>query len=98
MMPVEWSDPALEDLADIVSFISKDSPYYARKFAEKIFDTTDRLADFSHSGRKVPEADDALIREVIVQDYWVIYRMEPSRILVLAVMHGRRDLANLVVL
>lgn len=93
-MIVNWSDFALDDLEDIKHYISKDSPFYAREFIDLIFTTAERLVDFLLSGREVPEAEDKSIREVIVQSYRVMYRVEPSCILMLAVMHGSRDLTS----
>lgn len=94
-MRVDWSDPALDDLDDVTRYIAKDSPYYATEFAERIFNTVDRLIDFPLSGRSVPEAKDSSIREVIVQGYRIMYRVEPARVLILTVMHGSRDMSNL---
>lgn len=91
MIRVEWSDPARADLDDLVRYISKDSAYYARLFAERILHATRRLKDFPESGRAIPEAEDDLLREIIVQGYRVMYRLEPDRALVLAVMHGSRS-------
>ncbi len=93
-MIVNWSDLALDDLEDIKHYISKDSPFYAREFIELIFTTAERLVDFPLSGREVPEAEDKSIREVIVQSYRVMYRVEPNCVLMLAVIHGSRDLTN----
>jgi plasmid stabilization system protein ParE len=42
----------------------------------------------------IPEAEDKTLREIIVQGYRVMYRLEPDRVLVLAVMHGSRDVAG----
>ncbi len=56
-MRVDWSDLALDDLDDIVRYIAKDSPYYAREFAERIFATSDRRNDFPYRSRFVPEAE-----------------------------------------
>lgn len=95
MSQVEWSNLGLDDLDEITRYISKGSPHFARDFAERIFDRTDKLSEFPLSGRAVPEAKDRSIREVIVQHYRVIYRVEPNRVLVLAVMHGSRDLAGM---
>ena len=47
---VKWTEPALEDLAGIQSFIAKDSPYYARQFIERIFEATEALEDFPEQG------------------------------------------------
>jgi len=36
MGQVHWSEPALDDLRDIVSFVAKDSPAYASRLASRI--------------------------------------------------------------
>lgn len=94
MMRVEWTEPAHADLDDLVRYISKDSAYYARLFAERILLATRRLRDFPESGRAIPEAEDAALREIIVAGYRVMYRLETDRALVLAVMHGSRDVGG----
>jgi toxin ParE1/3/4 len=93
-MHVEWSDFAREDLDSLVAYISRDSMFYAKTFAEKIVLATRRLKQFPQSGRMIPESDDKTLREIIVQGYRVMYRLEEERVLILTVMHGRRDLSN----
>ena len=56
-MRVNWTEPALEDLAGIQVYIAKDSPYYAKQFIESIFEATETLEDFPELGRKVLEAE-----------------------------------------
>jgi plasmid stabilization system protein ParE len=47
-------------------------------------------------GRKVPEAYDDSIREIIFYNYQIIYMIEGTEsILVLAVIHAARDLNNI---
>lgn len=91
-MHVEWSDFARDDLADVVAYISRDSAFYAQLFGEKIVLATRRLQEFPESGRMIPEAEDKSLREIVVQGYRVMYRLETESVLILAVMHGRRDL------
>lgn len=93
-MRVEWSNFARDDLDNLVQHISRDSAFYAQLFGEKIVLATRRLKDFSESGRRIPEADEDDLREIIVQGYRVMYRIEPSSVLILAAMHGSRDLGN----
>lgn len=93
-MRVEWSDSARDDLDDLVRYISRDSVFYARRFGEKVVLATRRLRDFPESGRMIPETDDQALREIIVQGYRVMYHLEADRVLILAVMHGSRDLAG----
>lgn len=93
-MHVEWSDFARDDLDDLVHYISRDSAFYARRFGGKVVLATRQLRNFPESGRMIPEAEDKALREIIVQGYRVMYRLEADRVLVLAIMHGSRDLAG----
>lgn len=77
-----------------MQYISRDSVFYAGVFGERVVLTTRRLGDFPESGRLIPEADDTALREIVVQGYRVMYRLEAGRVLVLAVMHGRRDVGS----
>jgi len=95
-MEIEWTDPALDDLEDIRDYIAKDSPHYARCFAEQILDVVEKLSEFPKLGREVPEAGDrGDIRELLYQNYRVIYLAEEHRIKILTVIHGGRDLSRL---
>lgn len=85
-----WSPEAIEDVEAIASYIERDSPWYAKAVASKIVETAETIPDFPEQGRAVPEIDDASIRERFVHSYRIIYRVEPERILVAAVIHGRR--------
>lgn len=94
-MRVEWSDCARDDLDDLVRYISRDSAFYARLFGERIVLAARRLQHFSESGRMIPEAEDKTLREIIVQGYRIMYRLETGRVLLLAVMHGSRDVGGM---
>lgn len=71
-------------------FIARDAPVVADLFVERIFNATERLAEFPMSGRVVPEISDQEIREVIVQSYRVIYRVVLEEVEILMVHHGAR--------
>lgn len=85
-----WSPEAIEDIEAIASYIERDSPWYAKAVASKIVETAETILDFPEQGRTVPEIGDASIRERFVHSYRIIYRVEPERILIAAVIHGRR--------
>ena len=93
-MKIEWTDPALDDLEIIRDYISKDSPYYARQFIERIFDAAKTLQDHPKIGRPVPEAERNDVRELIFQGYRIIYRTESDRVQIATVIHGSRNLAT----
>jgi plasmid stabilization system protein ParE len=88
---VDWAGPAVRDLESIWSYIARDSEYYADRFAERIVAAVENLTSFPELGRVVPEVMNSSIREVLFQNYRLIYRVEPDRILVVAVMHAARD-------
>ncbi len=60
MGQVYWSEPALDDLRDIVSFVAKDSPAYAAKLTNRISKAPRRLATFSRLRSVVPELGQAM--------------------------------------
>ena len=96
-MVVEWSARARTDLRELHTYIAHDSPYYARRFVEKIFKAVEALTDHPQIGRKVPEADREDIRELLFQNYRIIYRIKPEHVYIVTVLHGGRDLSGQVV-
>jgi len=72
MAKVVWTGPALDDLNDIVEYISRDSKVYAERFATRVLEAARRLEDFPYSGRLVPEFKEEDIREVIYGSYRII--------------------------
>lgn len=87
---VVWSPEALEDVDAIAAYIARDSVFYAAAVVEKMLVAAAGLNQFPQSGRIVPELNQSDIRERFVYSYRLIYRIEAGRILVAAVMHGKR--------
>lgn len=90
-MRIDWTEPALLDLENIRSYIQKDSEYYAIQFIEKILETVENLKEFPEMGRNIPESQSKNIRELLYHNYRIIYKIEPERLLILAIIHGARD-------
>ena len=92
---IEWSRRARTDLRELKAYIAKDSPYYARRFTERIIASVEKLADFPKIGRRVPEAEGREdLRELIYQGYRIIYLTRPERVFIVTIVHGSRDLAG----
>jgi len=87
---VVWSPEALEDIEAIAAYIARDSTFYAGAVVEKMLVAAAALNQFPESGRIVPELNQPDIRERFVYSYRLIYQIEPARILVTAVIHGKR--------
>ena len=90
MVEVRWTFQAFQDLKAIAEFIAKDSSQYARLFVVDIFQAVDRLADFPKSGRIVPELNNPAVREIILGDYRIVYRLKTKYVELLTVYHGAR--------
>jgi plasmid stabilization system protein ParE len=90
---IEWSGRARADIRDLNAYIAKDSPYYARRFTERIIASVDKLAEFPKIGRPVPEAEGrGDVRELIYQGYRIIDLTRPERVFIVTIIHGSRDL------
>ena len=89
-----WSPEAVEDLESIAAYIQKDSEFYARAVVSRILDAAKVIADFPHAGRMVPELNDETIRERFVYSYRLVYKVEEQRVLIVAVIHGKRLLVT----
>jgi len=88
MAQVRWTPQAADDLEAVCLYISRDSPRMAAAFAERVMRATDRLASYPRLGRTVPELGHENIREVIVGNFRVIYRVRPDAVQLLTIHHG----------
>jgi len=92
---LKWTESAWHDLEGIADYIARDSPYYAATFVRELRAAASSLCVLAERGRVVPEFEDALIREIFVRRYRIIYKVSAEAIYVLGVMHGARDLQAL---
>ena len=90
MVEVRWTPQAADDLDAIAEFIGQNSPHYATVFVIDVLQTAERLAHFPHIGRIVPEINDPAIRERILGNYRLIYRLRAGLAEILTVHHGAR--------
>jgi len=88
---VKWTIPAKLDLKSLHDYIARDSKYYAKKVSQEIIEKAGILNNFPEIGRIVPEIDDNNIRELLIYSYRLIYEVLPTDILILTLIHGRRN-------
>jgi toxin ParE1/3/4 len=86
--------PAIESLRNLHGYIAKDSEIYASNFVQRIVLAVEKLTNFPRLGRVVPEADEETIRELLYQNYRIIYRIKGERVEILTVVQGSRDLSS----
>ena len=89
-MRVEFSPEAEADLDEIAAYIAADDVEAALKWVDRLIDRALRIGSAPHAGRVVREIGDAAVREVILGNYRIVYRVEKQRVLVLTVLEGHR--------
>lgn len=90
-----WNEAALRDVEQNADYIARDSPRYAAAFVRRIRDAARSLKRLAERGRMVPELGEPAIRELLVGNYRLIYEIREREVIVLALIHGARDLASL---
>ena len=87
-----WSEQAVSDLQAIAQYISRDSPRYASSVVRRIVEAASLLSKFPKMGRVVPEFGSPNIHELQAVGYRIIYTQRADQIIVVAVIHARREL------
>jgi plasmid stabilization system protein ParE len=90
-----WTDDGIKSFEDIVQYIANDSTYYASEFAKMILSSIENLAEFPRAGRIVPEYKNPNLREIIYQNYRIVYKISGNAIYLLLVIHGSRLLPEM---
>ena len=97
MTILRWTNQAVEDLRSIRSFIERDSPRYGRLVAERLFDATSRIEQFPLAGRVVPELERDDVRELIVGEYRMVYRLDGDAVVLVTIFRSSRLFPTLLV-
>lgn len=96
MASVHWTVGARRGLEEIVEYIRRDSPSSAAALAQRIVARARTLRRYPSVGRVVPEDRDEAVRDLIVGNHRVVYRLLDRRLGILAVVHGSRNLLGRV--
>lgn len=95
MVQINWTKLALSDLQQIHDYIARDSKKYAKLQVIRIKSQTTVLKKQSSLGRVVPEIGEKSIRELIIGNYRIIYRLvSKERVDILTIHHSARDLSS----
>ncbi len=94
MTRILWTDSARADLRAIHAFIARDSRVYARRTIDRFRKAVSRLSRFPGSGATVQERSLPELREILVGDYRVVYRLGNQVVEIIAVVHSARQLRD----
>ena len=96
---IRWGPIAAKDVRDFVTYLERDYPSRASAFLTRLATAVDRLQDQPALGRVVPELHRMGIdsyRELIIQPYRVLYRIDGSRVFITAVCDSRRNVQDVL--
>ncbi|MFH1264839.1 MAG: type II toxin-antitoxin system RelE/ParE family toxin [Planctomycetota bacterium] len=94
-MKIIWAGASISDMEAIRDHIGQDSEHYAARFVGRIVEAVGILERFPEIGQVVPEFEDVKIRQLIFQNYRILYQIRTDHLLILAVIHAGRDLSSL---
>lgn len=82
---------AAQDITEIWQFIAKDSVVAAGRFREDVLAAIRNLVNFPHQGHKRSDLTSRPLRFQTVGEYLIAYAPEEKPLVVVAVVHGRRN-------
>jgi toxin ParE1/3/4 len=89
---VIWTQAAWSDLEEIADYIAKDSPAYAAAFVSEVREASRSLSTLAKRGRMVPEFQSPSVRELLMENYRMIYKTGKNSTYIIGFIHGARDL------
>lgn len=95
MAEIVWTDNAIADLDDIGEYIAKESIRHAELTVSKLFSAADILETYPRRGTIVPQFMDESIRQLMVDNYRIVYQLAAGdKVNILTVHHGKRLISN----
>jgi len=82
---------AAQDITDIWELLAEANPHAARRVREDILAAIRALVPFPHQGHRRPDLTSRPLRFTTVREYLIAYAPDERPLLVLAVLHGRRN-------
>lgn len=87
---VYWTPRAKADYWEIALFIAQDNPEAADRWMAKVDERVRLVAELPYANRKIPEWRRDDLREVILGNYRIMYRVGDDDIQVLRIVEGHR--------
>ncbi len=78
-------------LDEVLAYVARDSPDRAGRVLTRALDAAASLSTLAERGRIVREVGDANLRQLLVYDYRLMYRVHEDRVVIRAFLHGARD-------
>ena len=91
---VVWAESAQHALEEVLGDIAAMSPDGAVRVLTRALETAESLSTLAERGRVVPEIGESTLRQLLVYDYRLLYRVREDRVVIRAFLHGARDFST----
>ena len=91
---VIWAESARLALDEVIAYIAQESSDGAVRVLTQTLDTAASLSTLAERGRVVREIGESTLRELLVYDYRLLYRVRDDRVVIRALLHGARDFSK----
>lgn len=91
---VIWTESARRALDEVIAYIAQESSDGAVRVLTSALDTAASLSTLADRGRVVREIGESTLRELLVYDYRLLYRVHEDRVVIRAFLHGARDFSK----
>lgn len=88
MAQIIWTREALSDLAAIRIYIGQFDPDAAMRFAERLLQAAEGLAEFPRKGRAL---DNGLRQWSLIRPYIIRYLIDGDQVYIMDIIHGAED-------
>lgn len=87
---------AAKDITEIWTYLAEKNPLAARRVREEILQAVSKLVTFPHQGHHRSDLTSRPLRFTAVRDYLIVYVPDKKPLVVIAVLHGRRNPDSIV--
>lgn len=91
MSAFELHPEAFADLTEIWEFIAEDDVDAADRVVNEVYEAIRALVSFPQQGHRRPDLSSRPLRFKVVRDFLIAYAPDEKPLLVVAVIHGRRN-------
>lgn len=84
-LKVLWTENAIQDLLGIKAYIAQDSIDRAEEWGVELYSAGENLSQFSSRGRIVPEFNQDHLRELLIENYRLVYRIKTTTVEIITI-------------
>ena len=92
MARVIWTPEVFRNLDSIGDYMLEVAPAFAGPLLQRLYDAVAPLEDYPRLGRAVPGFDRDDLRELIIDNYRIVYEIKGEAVWLVTIRHGSMNL------